>query len=373
MNTAISTLRVTRFRGLRDLTVGPFGRVNLITGRNNAGKSSLLEAIRILATDGAPSTFHGILNYREESVGTSAEPGSILTPNDSTSFSSLFSGFPTLGGCEDPFTISSEGVAGAFARSISVRVGWYSEQFDSTEGRRFVKAEPDFFGEPTVIPMIEIKTPSRNRLMRIDSSTGFRRSLAEGADGNQYPCIYLDPFSSRSTNQLAAFWDAIALKEEEKQVVNALRIISPDIEAVSMVGGDPGSRSRRAIAKSRAHPNPIPLRTFGDGVNRLFGIILSLSCAKGGILLVDEIENGLHHSILEKVWMAVFQMARTLNVQVFATTHSWDCIKAFQSAASADAEEGVLVRLSLREGNVIPTLIGEAQLRIASREQIELR
>jgi hypothetical protein len=168
-------------------------------------------------------------------------------------------------------------------------------------------------------------------------------------------------------------WDSIALKEEEKQVVVALQIISSDIEAVSMIGSDVGSRSRPAIAKSRVYPNPIPLRTFGDGVNRLFGIILSLSCAKGGVLLVDEIENGLHHSILTKVWAVIFQMARTLNVQVFATTHSWDCIKSFQEAANNDAEEGVLVRLTLKGDAVIPTLLREEQLRIASRDQIELR
>ena len=88
---------------------------------------------------------------------------------------------------------------------------------------------------------------------------------------------------------------------------------------------------------------------------------------------MDEIENGLHHSILTKVWAVIFQMARMLNVQVFATTHSWDCIQSFQEAANRDAEEGVLVRLSLKGDVVIPTLLREEQLRIASRDQIELR
>jgi hypothetical protein len=373
MNAPICKLRVSRFRSLRDLTVGPFGRVNLITGKNNAGKSSLLEAIRILITEGAPSTFYNILNYREEAGVNTPELEASLSPDDTTSFSSLFSGFPTLAGCAEPFTISNQNDESSSGKTVSVRVGWYSERFDPEQGRRYVKAESDLFGESVGLPMLEIEAPHRKRLLRIDPQRLLRRVISESGEGVPTPCIFLDPFSSRSTSQLAALWDSIALKDEEKQVVGALQIVSSEIEAVSMIGGEVGSRSRTAIAKSRAYPNPIPLRTFGDGVNRLFGIILSLSCAKGGVLLVDEIENGLHHSILTKVWTVIFQMARNLNVQVFATTHSWDCIKSFQEAANADPAEGVLARLTLKGEAVIPTLLREEQLRIASRDQIELR
>lgn len=373
MNMPISKLRVTRFRSLRDLTVGPFGRVNLITGKNNAGKSSLLEAIRILVTEGALSTFHNILNYREESGVSASEMESGLSPNDTMAFSSLFSGFPTLAGCVDPFTISNQNGGSSPVKTVSVQVGWYSEQSDPEQGRRIVKAESDLFGEFTGFPMLEIEAPNRRRFLRIDPMRPNRRSISESAEGVSTPCVFLDPFSSRSTSQLAALWDSIALKDEEKQVVSALQIISPDVEAVSMIGGELGSRSRTAIAKSRLYRNPVPLRTFGDGLNRLFGIILSLSCAKGGVLLVDEIENGLHHSILSKVWKVIFQMANSLNVQVFATTHSSDCIRSFEMAASNHAEEGVLVRLSKNGDTIIPTLVREDQLRIASRDQIELR
>ena len=64
----INKLHVSQFRSFEDLSIGGFGRVNLITGRNNAGKSTLLEAIRIWTTEGSLHTFLQILNYREESV-----------------------------------------------------------------------------------------------------------------------------------------------------------------------------------------------------------------------------------------------------------------------------------------------------------------
>jgi AAA15 family ATPase/GTPase len=88
---------------------------------------------------------------------------------------------------------------------------------------------------------------------------------------------------------------------------------------------------------------------------------------------VDEIENGLHHSILTKVWKVIFQMARTLNVQVFATSHSWDCIESFQDAANSDPGDGVLVRLTANADTVVSTLFREDELKIAARNQIELR
>ena len=210
MNAPISKLRVRRFRSLHDLTAGPFGRVNLITGKNNAGKSSLLEAIRILVTEGAPSTFYNILNYREEAGVSTPELESNLSPDDTSSFSSLFSDFPNLAGCAEPFTISNQNGGESPVKTISVRVGWYSERFDAEQGRRFVKAETDLFGEFAGSPMLEIEipspvsgqAPSRRRLLRIDPQRAHRRVISESGEGVPTPCIFLDPFSSRSTSQL---------------------------------------------------------------------------------------------------------------------------------------------------------------------------
>jgi hypothetical protein len=376
MNLPIQTLKVTRFRSLRDLKVGPFGNVNLITGKNNAGKSSLLEAIRILSTEGSPSTFHSILSYREESTengGAPLSPSSrnSLSPRDTSTVSSLFSDFPNLAECSDPFVISNEDDFQNITKKIGVKVGWYSELYDAELGQRFVRTEEDLFGDSPGVPFLEIEGPRRNRRIRLDNPRYLSRTFSD-IDGTALPCVYLDPFSSRSTSQLAMMWDSIALTAAEEQIVSALKIISPDITDVSMIGSS-SSRNRMAIAKSKNYPSPVPLRSFGDGVNRLFGIILSLTCAKGGLLLVDEIENGLHHSSLVKIWEIIFQMSRALNVQIFATSHSWDCIDAFQDAANNDSAEGTLIRLTSKGDKIIPTMLKEDELRIAARDQIELR
>jgi hypothetical protein len=168
-------------------------------------------------------------------------------------------------------------------------------------------------------------------------------------------------------------WDDIALSEREQDVVEALRIIDPRISAVSMIGGEGPRETRIAIVRAEGMKPPLPLRSFGDGLNRLFGIVLSLVNATDGLLLIDEFENGMHHSVQADAWRAIFRIARRQGTQVFATSHSWDSIMAFQTVAAEDQADGVLIRLSRIEDEIVPTLFREDELAIVTRERIEVR
>jgi hypothetical protein len=368
MGLPINGLHIAGYRALRELDIGPFGRVNLVTGKNNAGKSSLLEAIRLLFTQGSPATLQSILSAREEYAGLAAEPETRPVP-EALSVPNLFTGFPELNACDTPFSISTNGSSPPL--SMTARIRWYAEQTDRDGVPRLVAAQPSLFGELDGAPYLDLVGPRdtvrRLPLNRLHQPTArFTRP-----DTQAPPCIYLDS-TPGATAQLSELWDGIALTEMERDVVEALKLVSPEIEAVSMVGGT-GGLPRVAIARSGKVPRRLPLRAFGDGVNRLFGIALSLVCAKEGLLLVDEFENGLHYSILPDVWRVIFETAARLDVQVFATTHSWDCISAFQQAANDHPEVGVLVRLTAKGDTVIPTLFREDELRIAARDRIEVR
>ena len=102
-------------------------------------------------------------------------------------------------------------------------------------------------------------------------------------------------------------------------------------------------------------------------------LILALLDARNGLLLIDEFENGLHHTVQIQAWYTIFQLAQRHNIQVFATTHSWDAVEAFQAAAVATPEVGVLLRLTRRGPDIIPTVFTEDDLQVITRQRIEVR
>ena len=96
--------------------------------------------------------------------------------------------------------------------------------------------------------------------------------------------------------------------------------------------------------------------------------------ARAGFLLIDEAENGIHHTIQRDFWRMVLLTAQENNVQVFATTHSWDCVAGFaQAAVAAEGVEGALVRLDSDGEGIRAVEYSERQLRVAAEQGIEVR
>lgn len=372
MKPKISTLAIERFRTFRQLTLNDLGRVNLITGRNNTGKSSILEALHILASDASPYVIFRILHNREEDLD---EPRKMNRSYEEDSFpmiTNLFQGFPLLDKINKHIEISANG--SGISQRLSLSIGNVVEQVESDGTRRFVERRAEDSMESESQLALIIRTNIRQRIIPLERfGRAARQYNSERARELPFPCIFIGSYGSERTNSLGLLWDKTALSDLEKEVVEALRIISPEIVAVSMIGGEDSRRSRTAIVRSSNIPYPVPLRSFGDGLNRLFGIVLSLVNAKDGLLLIDEVENGLHHSVQLEIWRAIFRLSRHLDIQVFATSHSWDSIESFQKAASEDPEEGVLIRLARKGENIIPTLFREDELAVATRDRIEVR
>lgn len=375
MDLKIGTLDIQRFRALRQVKIEGLGRVNLLTGRNNTGKSSVLEALRILASDASLPVIYQILRFREESIEGWDESANSLDTEGSFQFSSLFHGFPEFSAEVQPIVIASSG--GQRPMSLSIETAWFSEERVPGEPRKLTPLQPTLFGEREAVPALVVEAKGVQRIIRLDRwQRGAYRSGPIGselANDSRLPCVFVSPYGGERTATLGPLWDSIALSDRERDVVDALRIIDPEILAISMVGGEGPSRSRTAIIRTAGVVRPVALRSSGDGLNRLFGIALSLVNAKDGLLLIDEFENGMHHTVQADVWRAIFKIASRLDIQVVATSHSWDAIEAFQEAASETQEEGVLIRLSRRGEEIIPTVFHKDELKIAARDRIEVR
>ena len=368
-------LSIEGYRGFKHLEIPELGRVTLITGRNNTGKSSTLEALRLYTNNAATHVIYDILSSREEYIREVDESERSSDPESAFNISALFHGFPRLSEDVGPIVISTNSVTRP--TKLSMRLGLFVEDEDEDGNTKLVELENARIEEYEYVTALVTETEERKRTYKLDTFRRYARlsrlPRRRPSDNERMPCILVSPYSGRSTDTLALLWDGSVLSGSDKHVVEALQIIDPGISEVYMVAGEVSSRDRTAIVRARNIPQPVPLRSFGDGVNRLFALAVSMVNARGGILLIDEFENGLHYSVQFDVWRMIFKLAESLDVQVFSTTHSWDAIEAFQKAASKTPADGVLLNLTRRGEDIIPTVFVEEELAIVTRDKIEVR
>jgi AAA15 family ATPase/GTPase len=363
LDSHLNSLEINGYRCFERLTIEKLGRVNLIVGKNNVGKTALLEALRIYAGHGRADVLREILFDRNESSSDDSMSSEAISES-SFAFKHLFHNRPEIADRHLPrrkqpyFTISEMGTDLLYLREKLFERGTDVDKFGEAFNNAIIKA--------------------------LGKKTTFVQSYFD--TGLSWPSIDYLPASRESINnffikskglqnsKIVEFWDEITLTPSEDRVIDSLKILLPNLNRISMIAYPKSSKFRVAVARVEGQNEPVPLKSFGDGMNRLFGIVLALVNCKNGMLLVDEIETGFHYSVLPDVWNLIFNTARELDVQVFASTHSYDCIEAFAQAAQRDENsDGVLVRLAQSEKYIKAFTFDEKELETISKEKIEVR
>lgn len=362
----LNSLQITNFRTFRNLCLNRIGKVNLIVGQNNVGKTSLLEAIHLYSSDDVLYAVVRLLERRQE---YSLENGGRLVL-----FSNLF-----YQDAESPAQIEIGETSGE--NQLVIRPMWrWIEETEQEEEIRLIRQvqlskEPPDNIELQGIEATEVLTAKRGtETLQSISMESERYSSSLRRRSRDFKSSLFLPFSGFNDEYIdpAELWDRIVLTDREYAVLDALKIIEPDLERIVMVQGK--RPQRLAMVKVLQQKNIMPLRSLGDGMNKLFELALGLvNAGEGRAFLVDEIDSGLHFTTLVNVWRLVFRTAEKLKVQVFATTHSWDCIEAFQKAAIEHSADGLLIRLERSEVDVTAELFSEEDLSIITRESIEVR
>lgn len=157
---------------------------------------------------------------------------------------------------------------------------------------------------------------------------------------------------------------------KEKEILPVLQTLEPRLKRLAVLAGMSGPMIHGDIGLDRMVPVPF----MGEGVGRLMTILLAIVSCTGGVVLVDEIETGLHYSAMTGVWSALARAARQFDVQIIATTHSWECLKAAQQAfTDADPYDFALHRLD-RQGEIVRSVAyGKEQIEMALSSGLELR
>ena len=373
-NLHLPDLTIKGFRGIDELTIPRLGRVTLLAGRNSVGKTTVLEAVGVYAARGRYSNLNELLTRRDEVIAAIDEDGDrVIEP----SWAALFY---RRDNSED-FRIAVG--PGNPAEQLTIHKTYLTDQQISYLGRLFRDhpLEDRVQALNVIFQGIERRIPLSFPYSRKTTDYIFHRGLGhlgeEGEVSIAIECESQGP-GLLADNVIAHFWDNVALTEDENHALHALRLIfGDDVDRVALVGDEQrvrGSGGRRAMVKLKSYDQPVPLKSLGDGALRMFGAALALANSRDGFLLIDEAENGIHHSVQQDYWRMILRSAQQNNVQVIATTHSWDCVRGFaQASAEAEDADGVLVRLSRQYGDLRAVEYSEKNLKAAAEQGIEVR
>src|ERR1700678_3515541 len=243
----VDRLEINDFRLYKQLRVERFGRVNIIVGKNGTGKTSLLEAWRILAPVGAPHVLWEIVSSRDEQG-----PSFQLTRDHPLLQQALRNLFRREDHQISRFSISSG------SRSLSAEAALYREVRDDEQSLRLEKIVSVSVGDlANLRPMLDIRTETMSRRISLEQPP--LRSTP--AIGDEWECMYVGP-SGVSVTEIASLWDRISLTPLEDQVISSLAMIYPGLTRISMTA-NAGDGTRLPWVKLSSLYQPVPLKTLG--------------------------------------------------------------------------------------------------------------
>ncbi|MCF0059571.1 ATP/GTP-binding protein [Dyadobacter sp. CY356] len=156
-----------------------------------------------------------------------------------------------------------------------------------------------------------------------------------------------------------------------EKALKCLKIMDDRIMEIDFVADN----LKNPIATFKNGKNVALLR-MGNGIHRILTVLLALSTSENGIILIDEIENGIHYSVQEAMWDMIFEISERLNVQVFAATQSIDTIRSFGEIVNQIEEKplnGILIKLENIDNAIEPLIFNPDELKVITQNSIEVR
>ena len=343
-------LTVQNYRCFEYFHIDGLEHVNLFVGNNNSGKTSLLEAIYLLVNFDRSKALSEIINnhlgYWDLTDYSYYDPENLFYQYQTNKFIFINSEQRSKGLLiflkDKSYLLGVETNSIQDINNIWDSVSRYKEFKFNLVDSKYIKPDNqsnDFF-------LINDKFDRESNLFVPTGKIDF--------------------------NKISFMWDKINLTNKEDKVIEALQIIDSDIERIGFLI----NKSIEPIRiKKKNYDRLIPLSEMGEGMYRILTLAMPLVTAENGVLLIDEIKTGLHYKAQTDIWRLIIETATELNVQIFATTHSWDCIDAFQKALSQvkNKSVGKLFRLDSRYGELCAVEYNAEDLEVAFSKSIEVR
>lgn len=335
---------IERYRGFDHLRISGLTGVNVFVGTNNVGKSSILESLFLLSGMSNPALSLKV-NYLRNPVGADLEKTRYL-------FHKLdLSGHPELR------AVSKKG-----SRRLMLKPTMRNDvdpASDPSSGR---------IGKMEFLYDTNQKGEYSHRTSLTVDSAGILKQEFDDNYKEQISALFI-PAEKNDSNVVNTFANLVK-RNKRQTVIDALRRFDPMIEMVEILPDG-------LYVKLSSMEELLPLNYAGDGIRRLLNILSSIACGDYDLVLVDEIDTGLHYSAHKLLWAVLLDFVKDRNIQLFATTHNLECIQGLDKVVgSNEAFEPLVsvfnVRKTLKEG-FQAYKYSDLELREAIRNEIEIR
>jgi AAA15 family ATPase/GTPase len=368
----LKSLYIKNYKNFKELEIGTLAPVNLIIGRNNVGKSNLLEALSIYMDKVSMKRLSEILQRR-------GNDRSSLFVKGNNSFEERESLLLEFVYNRDRTVFYDNGriqIGESNSSPISLSMGLMKCVLKEEEknGIKNLNMEPFSLNEdPQPSYQVKIawgmfKQQKGGIIVPLDNDNLLNVGIPQV---KEITCQYIYSNDPNVSPHNASLWDNIVLSPKVNYVIEALQIIDDRIDKLAFKADhQPGDRQPYITYKGSE--GSYKLSTLGDGMNHVLCILLAIVNCENGICLIDELENGLHYSVQGKLWEMIFMLSEKYNIQVFVTTHSRDCIDSF--IAVNKPQQGKIIRLDNRHGNIVAENYDDLEdMRFIAKNDIEIR
>lgn len=355
----LERIHIENYRALRDFEIDGLAPINLLGGCNGAGKTTVLEALFFALGSHQGEIALNRYVTRMESIDAPAPVPVPVSLSIEPYWSALFSGYDPSLQIRIELRDSLHGLVSVTVcrdDSASVQVPLESISHPPASDR---------LSQPRLL--IESVGPGDLRRTRTATLT---KTGIEVVGGPEDPLPITAVIENPGIPEGIEYVQRLGTLRRRKQhdiLIDALKTVEPRIIGIeaSTPTGFP------SIWADVGSGELVPLSTLGGGAMHIARLVLSMSAARGGVVLIDEVESGIHHSSLVDVWRSLDYAAEQFGTQIIATTHSYECIMAMQEALGTD--RGRYIRLDRGNGSATPVAYSPETLETAIEYELEVR